>query len=366
MDNSSSTVSVYGIIGGCFLCVILMGGMLFLCVGFKRKQKKGFGLHEPVRLLFKHDRSLYSEPTVSQGSSNGHINPETAHRLGVRTHSPTWRNSSLSRELPAIPDGNVARALGQLTSYESASNLYACLDDVRVGHDDDHGNSIRSPTDPQSSGSSAETGFQAPNGQRRIHPYDRIGAPSVQATVPSVAQAPPVTGNARSVPSTHNHAQILQQMDNDAAMADYRGEARSDMSYTSITVRAPLSNLRTRRSVEDGYSNVPGSESHLYAQVGGEYGGSVASGELGSHIYNELYAEIDGRIGGLPMSSSPPMIDPYATSAGRHPPPDDEPVPSTSRGPDADVDKLSGAPADGGGEWATAAEGVSAAGHRPL
>lgn len=48
---------------------------------------------------------------------------------------------------------------------------------------------------------------------------------------------------------------------------DVFAEARSDMSYTSITVRAPLANLRTRRTSEDGYANVPG-ENHLYAQVG--------------------------------------------------------------------------------------------------
>jgi hypothetical protein len=49
-------------------------------------------------------------------------------------------------------------------------------------------------------------------------------------------------------------------------------------------------------------------------QVGGEYGGSVGSEQLGSaHIYNELYAEIDALSNGPAHYGS--LINPYATSA---------------------------------------------------
>ena len=61
-------------------------------------------------------------PNVSLRSPNGHL------LLQDRTSSPTWRNSSLSRELPAIPDSLDGDGLRE----EDASNLYACLDDVRV------------------------------------------------------------------------------------------------------------------------------------------------------------------------------------------------------------------------------------------
>ena len=65
----------------------------------------------------------------------------------------------------------------------------------------------------------------------------------------------------------------------------------------------------------------------LHFQVGGEYGGSVESEQLGGgagtpHIYNELYAEISEpshpNHNGQALYSAltgPPVISPYATSA---------------------------------------------------
>lgn len=151
--------------------IILNVDTVFLC-------SKAFSL-EPVRLIFKQENVQYSvrqyhslstrqyssvyyvlqEPTVVVRSSDGHID-NSSRNSQLRPHSPTWRNSSLSRELPAIPDVPENTINRNLTRYESASNLYACLDDVRV----------REAIDPQSSDSSRETSFPVRVYIRRVIP----------------------------------------------------------------------------------------------------------------------------------------------------------------------------------------------------
>ncbi|OQV12987.1 hypothetical protein BV898_12743 [Hypsibius exemplaris] len=263
--------------------VFLVMGMLILCAEYRRKQSSANS--EPVQLVYKQSTAEYQMPNVSLRTANGHLS-----HLDPRAYSPTWRNSSLSRELPAIPDvpgspgepsGSGAVGGGDIR-YESASNLYACLDDVRVNNNN-HGSG--------SNNNDRSTPLPYPNGDtrpllNRVHPYDRIGGPTVPVSVGSIV-----------VSTSQRHAQVLQQMDNETV---YRG-GRSDISYTSVTVRAPLSEF----------------DNHLYAQVGGEYGGSVESQPLGpsGHIYNELYAEIDVLSNGPGPAHYSSLISPYATSA---------------------------------------------------
>ncbi|GAV05387.1 hypothetical protein RvY_15529 [Ramazzottius varieornatus] len=272
---------------------LVVSSLLVICAEFKRKQNKTLKA-EPVQLLYRRKNTDYGESGGRPSAAVKQTTLQLPSSVEARSTSPTWRNSSLSRELPAIPDSLELGEGVRDERYESASNLYAYLDDVRTREEHENAQASDSSRD-------AELPVVLPNG--RVHPYDRIGghgplSPTLHANM--ALTPPPVSTAPLLSTSTNNHAFILNQMDNEQ---EYRG-ARSDMSYTSITVRAPLSNLRARRFSEDGYTKLSGEESHLYAQVGGDYGGSMVSDPSSVHIYNELYAEIDGRS----------QINPYATS----------------------------------------------------